>query len=478
MSESPARDSYDAIVIGAGPNGLAAAIVLAQADKSVLVVEARDEVGGGARSDELTLPGFVHDVCSAIYPLGIGSPFFRSLPLEKHGLEWVHPSAPLAHPLDGGSAVLLERSVDGTADGLGRDSRAYRRLMAPLVARWDDLAEEILGPLRLPRHPLVLARFGLSAVRSGYGLTRSRFKGDRARAMFAGIAAHSMQPIDRMPTAAFALVLGVAGHAVGWPLARGGSRRVTQALASYLRSLGGEISTSAGVESVDDLPGARAVLCDVTPRQVLSIAGHRLPHRYARKLEGYRYGEGVFKVDWALDGPIPWKAPECARAGTVHLGGTMGEIAAAERAVGRGEHPDRPFVLVAQQSLFDPSRAPAGKHTAWAYCHVPNGSTVDMTGRIESQVERFAPGFRERVLARNVMSTRQIEEYNPNYVGGDINGGVQDLRQLYTRPTLSLTPYSTPAKGLYICSSSTPPGGGVHGMCGYHAARAALRQVF
>ena len=473
----PERSTYDAVVVVSGPNGLAAAITVAQAGRSVLVVEAMDTIGGGARSAELTLPGFVHDVCSAIYPFGRASPFLRTLPLEKYGLEWVDPPSPLAQPLDDGGAVFLERSIDDTARSLGRrDGAAYRGLMEPLVADWEKLFGQILGPLRLPRHPLVLARFGLKAIRPAWGLAQALFEGERARVLFAGLAAHSFLPLTKSPSSAFALVLGVAGHAVGWPIARGGSQSISNALADHLRSLGGEIVTSRLVESVEDLPGSRAILLDVTPKQVLQIAGHRLPRRYGRGLERYRYGPGAFKMDWALDGPIPWKASESARAGTVHLGGSMAEIAAGERAVWKGEHPERPFVLVAQPSLFDATRAPEGKHTAWAYCHVPNGSSFDMSDRIEGQIERFAPGFRDRVLARSIKSPAALEEYNPNYVGGDINGGVQDLGQLFTRPTLSLRPYSTPAKGLYICSSSTPPGGGVHGMCGYFAACEALRR--
>ena len=470
--------SYDAVVVGAGPNGLAAAIVLAQSGKSVLVLEAADTVGGGARSAELTLPGFSHDVCSAIYPLGVGSPFFRTLPLSEHGLEWVHPSAPMAHPFDDGMAAVLRRSVEETAQGLAQDARAYRKLMAPLVADWDKISAAVLSPFRPSRHLFALSRFGLRAIRSGRGLAKATFKGDHARGMFGGLAGHSMLPLERRPSAAFGLVLAIAGHVFGWPMARGGSQSVSDALASYLRSLGGDIATATPVASIDELPPARAVLCDVTPRQLLRIAGHRLPGGYSRKLEGYRYGAGAFKVDWALDGPIPWRAKECAGAGTVHLGGTLDEVAASERAVGEGRHPEKPYVLLAQPSMFDPSRAPSGKHTVWAYCHVPNGTDFDMTDRIESQVERFAPGFRDLILARSVMSPGSLEEYNSNYVGGDINGGIQDFRQLFTRPTLRIVPYSTPAKGLYICSSSTPPGGGVHGMCGYFAAHAALRQVF
>jgi phytoene dehydrogenase-like protein len=467
--------TYDAVVVGAGPNGLASAITLARAGRSVLVLEGQETIGGGTRSDELTLPGFVHDVCSAIHPLGVASPFFRDLPLAQYGLEWVFPPAAVAHPFDDGSAAILERSVDATGESLGRDAAAYRRLMGPLLADWEGLASDLLGPLPVPpRHPLAMARFGLKAVRSARGLAESAFEGDRARALFAGLAAHSILPLERPVSAAFGLVLGTVAHAVGWPMARGGSGQIADALAAHLRSLGGEIVTGRCVESLDQLPPARSVLLDVTPRQVLQIAGDRLPTRYRRALGRYRYGPGVFKLDWALDGPIPWKAPACSRAGTVHLGGTLPEIAASEQAVWRGELSERPYVIVVQQTLFDPTRAPEGKHTGWAYCHVPNGSTIDMTERIEAQLERFAPGFRDLILARSVMSPTALERHDPNYIGGDINGGVQDLGQLFTRPVARLNPYTTPVRGLYLCSSSTPPGGGVHGMCGYFAAQAAL----
>lgn len=472
------HNDYDAIVVGAGPNGLAAAITLAREGRSVLVLEAKTTIGGGMRTAELTLPGFLHDICSAVHPLGVSSPFFRELSLEEHGLEWIYPPASLVHPLGHGRAVVLERSIERTGEGLGRDAAAYRRLMAPLVADWDRLAQDMLGPVSIPpRHPFVLARFGPRAICSARGLAERLFDGERARALFAGMAGHSMLPLERSPSAAFGLVLGITGHAVGWPIPRGGSQRIADALAGYLRSLGGEIVTDTFIKSIDDLPSTSVILCDVTPRQLLSMAGQRLPTRYRRRLEAYRYGPGVFKLDLALDGPIPWEAETCTRAATVHVGGTLEEISASERAVWRGEHPEKPFVLLAQQSLFDPTRSPKGKHTAWAYCHVPHGSTVDMTDQIEAQIERFAPGLRDRILARSVMSAVEMERYNPNYVGGDINGGVQDLAQHFTRPSLRLVPYSTPVKGLYLCSSSTPPGGGVHGMCGYFAARAALRDV-
>ena len=466
----------DAVVVGSGPNGLAAAITLARAGRSVLVLEAADTVGGGARTAEVTLPGFHHDVCSAIHTLAEASPCFAELPLSEHGLELVHSPAPLAHPLDDGTAVMLERPVEETAAGLGADAEEYRQLMGPLVDRSDRLEPFLLGYSPIPRHPLVGARFGVLALRSAVGLA-GRFRGARARALFAGLAAHSIQDLYRPPTASFGLVLGLFAHTHGWPFVRGGSQRLADALAAYLRSLGGEIETGRHVDSIDELPRSQLTLLDVTPRQVLRLAGHRLPARYARALRRYRYGPGVFKVDWALDGPVPWAAPDCARAATVHLGGTLGEIAESEEAVWRGETSERPFVLAAQQSLFDATRAPEGKHTLWAYCHVPNGSSLDVSERIEAQVERFAPGFRERILGRSVMGPAEIERYNENYVGGDINGGVQDLWQLYTRPAIRLNPYSTPVDGLYICSSSTPPGGGVHGLCGYYAARSALKAL-
>lgn len=475
----PEHFMYDAIVIGSGPNGLASAVTLAQAGLSVIVYEAKDTIGGGSRSRELTLPGFVHDVCSAIHPLVLGSPFFRSLPLEQYGLEMIYPEVPLAHPLDDGTAVLLERSVEATAALLGSDAKAYRKLMGSLVANWDKIEDIVLGPLRpqFVLHPFARANFGLKALRSARGLDEHIFKDKRARAMFAGICAHSMLPLDLPPSAGFGLVLAILGHVVGWPLPRGGSQKIVDALAAYLRSMGGEIVTGAEIKSLDALPPARVVLCDVTPRQLLRIAGDRLPRRYQSQLRHYRYGPGVFKIDLALDGPIPWKAEECLRAGTVHVGGTLPEVVAAEGAVAKGEHPEKPFVLLAQQSLFDPTRAPEGKQTVWAYCHVPNGSTFDMTERVESQIERFAPGFRDRILARSTMNSLEVERYNANYVGGDINGGIQDLWQFFTRPAIRPVPYTTPVKNLFICSSSTPPGGGVHGMCGYYAARAALRYL-
>ncbi len=466
----------EVVVVGSGPNGLAAAVVLARAGRSVRVIEGAEEPGGGTRSAELTLPGYLHDVCSAVHPMAAGSPFFRDLPLAEHGLAFLHPEVPLAHPLDDGDAVVLARSLEATADGLDEagDGAAYRRLMAPLVEGWDRLAPDLLAPFHWPRAPFAMARFGLRAIRSGAGLARSTFRGERARALFAGLACHSVLPLERPLSAAIALVLGAAGHAVGWPIPLGGSRAISRALIGVLEDLGGEVETGRWVRTAADLPAARAYLLDVTPRQLLSIAGSELPRRYRRRLGRYRYGPGVFKVDWALSAPIPWRSPACRRAGTVHLGGTWQEIAAAEARVWAGEAAERPYALLAQPTLVDPGRAPAGRHVAWAYCHVPPGSHADRTEAVEAQVERFAPGFRDLVLARHTVTAAEMEAYDPNYVGGDINGGVQDLGQLFTRPVARWTPYSTPNPKLWICSSATPPGGGVHGMCGYHAARALL----
>ncbi|MGA8256748.1 MAG: NAD(P)/FAD-dependent oxidoreductase [Nocardioides sp.] len=466
-----------AVVVGAGPNGLAGAITLARAGRAVTVLEGAETLGGGCRSEQLTLPGFVHDTCSTVHALAMVSPLLSSLPLDQYGLELVQPEVPLAHPLDDGTAVLLERSVARTASGLGDDERAYRRLVEPLLGHADELMEAILGPLRVPRHPLVLARFGLTALRSAAGLAHSRFEGERARALIAGCSAHSMLSLQTPSSAAVGVILALSAHHVGWPVARGGSQNLANALADHLRSLGGQIETGHRVESLAELDGFGPALLDVTPRQLVSLAGDRLPSRYVRRLEKFRYGPGVFKLDWALDGPIPWTAPEVSQAGTVHLGGTLEDIAASEEAAVSGTHHDRPFVLLVQSSLFDPTRAPDGKHTVWAYCHVPHGSTRDMTNAIESQVERFAPGFRDLIIGRSAMGPAAMEAHNPNYVGGDINGGVQDLRQLFTRPVARLDPYSTPLRDVYLCSSSTPPGGGVHGMSGYWAAQSVLKRA-
>ncbi|MGA0557494.1 phytoene desaturase family protein [Larkinella sp. VNQ87] len=471
------KPDFDAVVVGSGPNGLAAAITLQQAGLSVLVLEGKPEVGGGLRSMDLTLPGFLHDTCSAIHPLAVNSPFFRSLPLADYGLEFIEPPVAAAHPFDDGTAALLTRSVEETARLLGPDERAYLKLLGPVVEQWPRIDADLLGPLTFPKHPIDFAQFGLKALPPSTW-TANRFQTKQARGLWAGMAAHSIQPLTNLATSAISLVLMTAAHRIGWPLPKGGSREIARALAAHFQALGGKIETSVFVRSLAQLPSSRAVLFDVTPRQLLQIAGHRFSSLYRWQLGRYRYGMGVFKVDWALDGPIPFTNEACRRAGTVHLGNTLEEIADSEQQAADGRHPDKPYVLLAQQSLFDPTRAPAGKHTAWAYCHLPNGSPVDMTDAIERQVERFAPGFRERILARNTLSPAQMEEHNPNYIGGDINGGIIDIGQLFTRPALRWSPYRTSAKGLYICSSSTPPGGGVHGMCGYHAARRALKDVW
>ena len=470
-------NEYDAVVVGSGPNGLSAAILLQQQGLSVLILEAKDTIGGGMRSAELTLPGFKHDICSAIHPLAAGSPFFTKLPLDKHGLEYIYPTLAAAHPFDDGTASALLGSVHETAAALGNDSSAYIDLISPLVESWPGIAADVLAPLHFPKRPLDMAAFGLNALRSATSLARI-FKTKEARGLWAGMAAHSIQPLSNLATSAFALVLLATGHLKGWPIPKGGSSAIGNSLASYFTSLGGIIHTGVHVRSMNDIPVAKAVLFDLTPRHILDIAANRFSRFYAWQLSRYRYGMGVFKVDWALDGPIPFTSPETRLAGTVHLGNTLEEIALSEKLTSQGFHVEKPFVLLAQQSLFDTSRAPAGKHTAWAYCHVPNGSTVDRTAAIENQVERFAPGFKDLILARHTMNTAEIEAYNPNYIGGDINGGVIDLGQLFTRPVLKASPYRTSAKGIYICSSSTPPGGGVHGMCGYHAAKQVLRDVF
>jgi phytoene dehydrogenase-like protein len=426
------------------------------------------------RSAELTLPGFIHDVCSAVHPLAAGSPFFSKLPLETYGLEFIYSPASLAHPFDNGTAVVLDRSVEVTSESLGRDESAYRKLFLPIVKGWKELADDLLGPPRFPRHPLTVARFGVHAIRSAKGLAESAFLEDRTRALFAGLAVHSFVALHRIATAAFGLMLGAMGHAIGWPIARGGSQSIANALAKYFIELGGQIITDNRITSLEQLPPARAILCDLTPRQVLRVAEGSLPARFRRKLNRYRYGPGAFKMDWALSSPVPWTAGECSQTATVHLGGSFEEILSSEQQVAEGGHAQKPFVILSQPTLFDGSRAPSGQHTLWAYCHVPNGSPLDMTDRIERQIERFAPGFRDCILARSAMSPIDLEYHNANLIGGDINGGSQDLSQMFLRPTASL--YSTPRKGLYICSSSTPPGGGVHGLCGYHAARVALRK--
>ena len=470
-----------AVVVGAGPNGLVAAITLARAGWDVTVFEAAARPGGGTRTEELTLPGVLHDVCSAIHPLALGSPAFREIaasdtPLAAHGLEWIHPDVPVAHPLDGGRVALLHRSVADTADGLGADAKAYRRLFGPFVEAGFDLTDGLLSPLSIPpKHPITLARYGAVGILPAHTVARRGFGTDEAQALFAGLAGHSILDLKAPVTAGYGLMLGVLAHLVGWPLAKGGSQQIANALVAVLEGLGGRVECDRRITSLKELPPVDAVLLDLTPRQVLAVAGDAVPNRYRRALGGYRYGAGVFKLDLALDGPIPWANADCARAATVHLGGTLEQITAAEAEVQAGGHPERPYVLLSQPSLFDASRTPDGTQAVWAYCHVPNGSTVDMTDRIEAQVERFAPGFRDRIIGRHAMDTAAVEAHGANYIGGDINGGIADFRQFVRRPTIGLHPWKTPIDGVYLCSSSTPPGGGVHGMCGWHAAQEAMR---
>jgi phytoene dehydrogenase-like protein len=469
-------DSRRAVVVGAGPNGLAAAIVLAQAGLQVEVFEAEAQPGGGARTLDLTLPGFHHDFGSAVHPMAAGSPFFSSLPLGDHGLEWIHFPAPVAHPLDDGTAVVLERDLDETVRALGEDGRAWSHMARPYVERWSDFAPEVLSPLSIvPRHPLLLARFGLHGLPSAQTLTNRLFRSERTKAVFAGLAAHSFLGLDEPLTGAFGMIFAITAHAVGWPIPRGGSQAITNALCAHLEKLGGKVTTSHRVDRLTELGKFRVALCDVTPRQLLRLEEDRFTPGYRRLLQRYRYGPGVFKVDYALSAPIPWRAAECGRASTVHIGGTFAEIAASEDAVRNGKHAERPFILLAQPTLADPTRAPAGKHVAWAYCHVPHASPVDMLPRVEAQIERFAPGFRDCVLARRVFKPSDLEAMDANLIGGDIAGGVADWRQFALRPTWRQ--YATSAPDIFICSASTPPGGGVHGMCGYNAAKMAIARM-
>ncbi len=470
------KHSGKACVIGSGPNGLAAAITLAQAGLDVEVFEAEPQPGGAARTLELTLPGFHHDFGSAVHPMAAGSPFFRSLPLESYGLKWIHSPAPLAHPLDDGTAVVLERDFDSAQAAFAHDGLAWREMMEPLASRWNDLADEILRPQpSIPRHPVLLTKFAQHALCSATFAARRHFRSERTQALFAGLAAHSFLRLDQSASASFALVLGSAAHAVGWPMPSGGAQAITSALCRHLEKLGGVIHTATRIESLDQLPASRLTLCDLTPQQLVRIAGKRLAPGFRARLKRYRYGPGVFKVDYALSSPVPWKAADCLRAATVHIGGSMEEIAASEAAVSRGKVTGLPFLVLVQPTLFDDTRAPEEKHIAWVYCHVPNAWREDCLNTIEGQIERFAPGFRDCVLARRVFSPANLESMNANLVGGDISGGAMDMHQLIFRPTGLL--YRTSVKDLYLCSSSTPPGGGVHGMCGYNAARTALRNL-
>lgn len=471
------NEQFDAVIVGSGPNGLAAAVALARAGASVLVLEGAARPGGGADTRELTLPGFRHDVCSAAHPMGILSPFFRDLPLEEHGLEWVRPGASVAHPLDGQPAGMLWRSLDRTVEELGADGPRYRRLLEPLLANGEGLLRDALGPLGFPEDPVSFIRFGLRAIWPANLLARGLFREETARALLAGCAGHSILPLSHPMTSALGVMFALTAHMEDWPVAKGGSDAITSALISLLRASGGEVRTDSPVASAEDLPAARVYLFDTDPHQLARIAGDALPAGYRRRLQRYRFGPGVFKLDLAMDGPIPWADPRCGEASTVHVGGTLAEVAASESAMWQGQHAEKPFVLVVQQSNFDPTRAPEGGATGYAYCHVPANSTVDMTGAIESQIERFAPGFRDRILARHAMATSDFETLNPNYVGGAITGGVADLTQLFTRPVARLDPYGTPNPRIFICSASTPPGGGVHGMCGWHAAQSAQRRL-
>ncbi|TBH76247.1 phytoene desaturase family protein [Aquirufa nivalisilvae] len=468
---------YDAIVVGSGPNGLASAIYLQQKGLSVLMVEAKDSIGGGLRTEEITLPGFKHDICSAIHPLAAASPFFKTLPLQDHGLTFIQPIYSAAHPLANGDSAVLAPSLELTAHKLGYDGENYRDLIQPFISHWESLLADILAPLHVPNQPINLAKFGLKAMQPASWLVE-KFETEKAKALWAGMAAHSIQPLQNWATSAIGLVLMTAAHKEGWLIPKGGSSNIAKALSSYFLSLGGKIETNFYVKSLNQLPSAKAILFDLTPRQILGIAGHRFSSIYRWQLEKYRYGMGVFKIDWAIEGQVPFESKEARLAGTVHLGNTWSEITQSELDTSKGKQVEQPFVLLAQQSLFDRSRAPEGKNAVWAYCHVPHGSTKDMTEIIEKQVERFAPGFRERILAKHSFNTAQLESYNANYIGGDINGGIIDLAQLFTRPALRSSPYRTSTKGLYICSSSSPPGGGVHGMCGYHAAERAYKDLF
>lgn len=475
---SASLSNFDAFVIGSGPNGLSAAIALAQQGLKVKVFEAKDSVGGGTRTLELTEPGFKHDICSAVHPTAVGSPFFSTLPLDKYGLEWIHPEFPIAHPLENSDAVITERSFENTLERFGSDSKNYRKLFKEFIDSWEFLSKDLFGSLRIPRHPLAMMRFGWYGMFSSNLLSNSFFNQERSKAYFSGLAAHSILPLENTFTASFGLILGTTVHSVGWPIAKGGSHSITKALAKHFESLDGEIELNSRIESLDEFPSDKPILFDLTPRQVITIADDRISTKLKNKLLNFNYGPGAYKIDFALSEPVPWLNEECKRAGTLHLGGTMEEISYSEKQVWEGIHPDKPYVLVSQPSVFDKSRAPENKHVLWSYCHVPNGSTENMKEQIIDQIERYAPGFRDIIISSSTMTAVDFEKYNPNYIGGDINGGAQNLKQLFGRPLLKWDPYKLPVDHLYICSSSTPPGGGVHGMCGFNAATSVLKNEF
>lgn len=476
--EQTSNPKFDAVIVGSGPNGLSAGILLAQQGLKVKIIEAEESIGGGTRTKELTEPGFLHDVCSAVHPTGIGSPFFRTLPLTDYGLEWIHPKFPVAHPLENGDAIIASQSLEKTLERMGKDGKNYKSLIKSFVEGWDYLSDDLFAPVRVPNNPLSMARFGWFGMLSAKLLSNSMFDTPQVKAYFAGLAAHSIIPLENSFTASFGLVLATAIHSVGWPIAKGGSASITNALAGYFKSLGGEIETGTRISNTSELPSSKTILFDLTPHQIVKIADQELPLGFKNKYLGYKYGPGAFKMDFALSEPVPWVNSDCAGAGTLHLGGSFEEIAFSERETWKGNHPEKPYVLVSQPSLFDDSRAPTGKHTLWAYCHVPNGSDKDCSKEIINQIERYAPGFRDIIISSHSITAPEFETYNANYIGGDINGGAQTFKQLIGRPVFQWDPYKLPVKGMYICSSSTPPGGGVHGMCGYHAAKSVLKNEF